>query len=70
LADIKSMDDYRDIEDVVKRRFNGEHVVFGVVLKDGKLLTYIPPDVADITLVYLIQTLKDRRNLIVDEVNS
>lgn len=61
MSDVVSLDDYRELHDVVKNRLGAEHVVIGAILKDGNFLSYIPQEIMDIELVYLIQTLNDRR---------
>jgi hypothetical protein len=61
MSNVISLDDYREIHDVVKNRLGADYVVIGGILKDGNFLTYIPTEITDIELVYLIQTLNDRR---------
>lgn len=58
---VVSLDDYRRLEDIVKRELQCEHVVFLGVSKDGLYPSYIPHEMLDIDLVYLIQILVDRR---------
>jgi len=59
---VVNLDDHRAIEDVVKQRIGARHVVFAALHEDGTLHTYIPENVSDIWLCYMIQTLQDRRN--------
>lgn len=65
-----NIDDVRYAEDVVKQRFGAEHVVIAAVLKNGEFQTFIPTEISDIELVYIIETLKDRRALRVKEINE
>lgn len=62
MNDIISLDDYRNLEDVIKNRLGAKQVVVCATLESGDFLTFIPSDLMDIDLVYMIQNLKDRRN--------
>lgn len=61
IAKVFTLDDYRALEEIIKIRMNANHVVIATVNKDGTMGTFIPGDIMDIDLVYLIQTLSDRR---------
>ena len=65
MSKVKNIDDYRSIEDYIKLRTGAKSVVIGLVFDEGNLSTYIP-DMADIDLVYAIQTLKDRRKQLME----
>jgi hypothetical protein len=67
---VVELDEYRNVEDIVKRRLGGVNVVFCVQFENGDIGTFVPSELEDITLVYMIQTLKDRRQMRVNEVNS
>lgn len=67
---VVTLDDYRRVEDIVKQRLGATHILFSAELPTGEILTYIPHELLDVTLVYMIQTLKDRRAARVNEINS
>lgn len=69
-SNVVSMDDYRAIEDVVKRKLGARNIIFSAEMESGEILTYLPHDLLDITLVYMIQTFKDRRDARVNDINS
>jgi hypothetical protein len=58
---VVDLDDYRDLEEIIKTRLGAHHVVVAAVMPDGNYLTFIPSEIFDMDLVYLIQTLSDRR---------
>ena len=66
-SNVAVLDDYRAVEEVVKLRLGAVNVVFCAELPEGEILTYIPHELLDINLVYMIQTLKDRRRLRLEE---
>lgn len=61
-AKVVELDSYRSIEEIVKQRLGATHVVFGAVLPDGQFMTFIPTEIYDMELVYLIKTFEDRRS--------
>jgi len=61
------IDDYRAIEDIAKIRLRAKNVIFVGELEDGNFISFIPDEVLDIDLVYMIQTLKDRRSMRLQE---
>jgi hypothetical protein len=69
-GNVVMLDEYRKLEDIVKVRLGAVNVVFSAELKCGDILTFIPDELTDINLVYMIQTLKDRRANRVEEINS
>lgn len=60
-SNVVELDEYRAIEDIVKKRLGARHIIFSAELETGEILTYMPHELLDITLVYMIQTFKDRR---------
>lgn len=58
---VVELDEYRACEDVVKRRMGAKFCIFSAELENGDIATYIPHDLSDMVLVYMIQTLQDRR---------
>lgn len=67
---VVTLDDYRAIEDLVMKRLGAKSVVFSAELENGDICTYIPSELMDVTLVYMIQTLTDRRTLRFQAVNQ
>lgn len=61
MSDVIDINDYKNLEDIVKQRLNAKAVVICATLDDGSFITFVP-DMPDIDLVYTIQTLNDRRN--------
>jgi hypothetical protein len=61
MSNIVNLDDYRKIEDILKLRLGAKSVIFCAELENGDIATYVPHELLDITLVYMIQTIKDRR---------
>lgn len=61
-SNVINMDDYRLLEDIIKQRLGATHVVVSAVLEDGTFSSFVPGELPDIDFVYIIQTLKDRRN--------
>lgn len=60
-SNVVNIEDFRALEDVAKIRLGATSVVFAAVLPDGSMMTFIPDEIWDINLVYIIQTLSDRR---------
>lgn len=69
-AEIINLDDYRLVEDIVKQRLGAVNLIFSAEMPNGEILTYIPHQLSDINLVYMIQTFTDRRTGRVNEINS
>lgn len=61
-SNVIQLDDFRPIEKILKDRLEAKHIIICTVRLDGMMSTYIEEDISDIDLVYLIQTLKDRRD--------
>lgn len=68
MSNVVTLDDYRAMEDIVKRELQCETVILIGVNKD-EVTTYISNEMRDIDLVYAIQTVKDRRQLRLEEEN-
>ena len=64
---VVNLDAHREIEALVKSRLGAAHVVMSAQMLDGTVLTYIPEEIGDKDLVYLIQTLHDLRQARLDE---
>ena len=69
-SNVVELDEYRRVEDLIKLRLGAINVVISAELRDGQILTYIPTNLLDINLVYMIQNLKDRREGRVHDINS
>jgi hypothetical protein len=62
-----NLDEHREIESLVKLRLGARHVIICAELLDGSPLTYIPEEIGDKDLVYLIETLRDLRQMRLNE---
>lgn len=59
---VVNLDHHREIEALVKSRLGAHHVIMCAQMIDGTVMTYIPEEIGDKDLVYLIQTLQDLRD--------
>lgn len=66
-ARVLNMEDFRDIEDLVRMRLHCDHIVIAGTLGDGTNVSYISDELSDKDLVYLIQTLIDLRQVRLNE---
>lgn len=55
------LDNYRSVEDIVKRRLDSDYVVICYITKDGLFGTFIPSTITDIDLTYMIDCLIERK---------
>jgi len=62
MAKIMKLDDYRSIEEVLRREFKTDKFILATYTAEGEAITYVNNEISDIGLVYLIQCLKDRRD--------
>lgn len=70
MTKVINMSDYKTLEDLVRERLDAKTIVIAGVLSDDTSRVYIDPDMTDIDLVYLIQTLQDLRARRLNAVNS
>ena len=67
---VVNLDDYRALEDVIMQRLGADSVIVCAVYNNGQIGTFVPVEMDDLLLVYVIQTLKDRRTARVNDINS
>lgn len=70
MNNVVALDNYRKLEDIIKERLKVEEVVVLGDCGDGNFLSFVPNSISDLSLVYMIQTLKDIRQRRMNEVNS
>lgn len=67
-TNVINLDDYRGLEEIVRRQFGSEKFVFAVINEEfGTVTSYISPDNSDLESCYLIDSLKETRRLINDD---
>lgn len=60
-GEVFELDKIQRLETIFKREFGATSFILAFYDGSGLLHTYIPDEIIDIDLVYLIQTLADRR---------
>lgn len=69
VSNIKNLDDYRSLEKTILDRLECDKIAV-VGLTDNTVVTFVSSEANDIELTYMIQSLKDRRNLTWMEANE
>lgn len=60
---VESLDDFRDIGDLIERDSGLKKYIFACFNDDGTIGTYISTAITEMEMIYLIENLKDRRQL-------
>lgn len=64
------IDPYRNIKLRLKKELGAKVIVVNAVLEDDSIMTFIDENISDIELVYIIQCLKDRRDIRWRDIND
>lgn len=69
VSNVKNIEDYKPLEQIICERLGCDKIA--LVTYDGdNVMTWVSDATVDIELVYMIQSLKDRRNLTWMEANE